>query len=485
MADVVKFERHESRYGVLEGISQRLPPTNLHAEQALLGALLANNKGFERVGGFLRAEHFADPCHAAIYAAIARRIGEGQAADPVTMRAEFEHTGVLEAVGGFSYLGQLLKAVVGQVNVPDYARTIRDAWMRRKIIDVGETLVNRAFGADPDYKTADGMIAEAVAQLDDMNNGTHAARQPVTITDAIEQAIDAGERAGRGEVSGISTGWPSIDAMIGGLEPGCLYILAARPGMGKSAMGLQIALHVARDKIGCGVVSLEMQAAQLGRRALAYISGIPAFALRRGQWSREDANRIAKARRAVHDMPLTIIDEGGQNTAMIALKARNIKRKHGLGLLVIDHLHIVSTDSATTKMGETWAVGKVSNDLKRMAKDLNIPIIALAQLSRGPENREDKRPTLADLRQSGNIEQDADAVIFLYRAEYYLSKTEPERAVGCSVDAHRKRVADWIEAKERLAGKAEAIFAKVREGETGSVIMGWDGARTSFSEISE
>ena len=473
----------------LFGISQRLPPGNIQAEQALLGALLANNKAFDRVAGFLKPDHFHDPINGRIFQAIARRCEAGQIADPVILRAEFEHSGVLEEVGGTAYLAQLLGAMVGIINAGDYGRAIHDAWQRRQIIEIGESLVNRAFGSDPEFANGAAIIEKLSAEIDGIVGDSGAGRPPVRLHTAIDDAIAAGERAARGDPIGISTGFPSLDngliGMVpGGLEPGCLYILAARPAMGKSALGLQIAIHAAQQGVGVFFDSLEMQEAQLGRRALAYLSGVPASALRQGRWTPQDADRIVSARADSARLPLTISDEAGQSTAAIARNAREVKRKHPVGLIVIDHLHIVATDPAAGTRGETWAVGKVSNDLKRLAKDMNVPVLALAQLNRGVEGREDKRPSMADLRQSGNIEQDADAIMFLYRPEYYL-KSEPERGAGMSVAQHDEKVRAWRDARDRVAGKAEIIFAKARENEASTVTLRWDGSRTIFKEMAD
>jgi replicative DNA helicase len=471
----------------LFGISQRQPPSNLQAEQALLGAILSNNKAFDRVATFLKPDHFYDPINGRIYEAIAARINTGRVADPVTLNAIFENSGVLEEAGGTPYLVQLLGAMVGIINAGDYGREIHDSWVRRQIIEAGENLVNRAFGSDPKFANGAAIIEKLSAEIDGIAGNSAGSRSPVRLHDAMDEAIAAGERAARGDPIGISTGFPSLDAGLigmspGGLEPGCLYILAARPAMGKSALGLQIAIHAAEQGIGVFFDSLEMQAAQLGRRALAHLSGIPALSLRQGRWTPHDADRIVSSRAYAAKMPLTISDEAAQSMAGIARHARAVKRKHALGLIVIDHLHIVATDPAAGTRGETWAVGKVSNDMKKLAKDMNVPVLALAQLNRGVEGREDKRPSMADLRQSGNIEQDADAIMFLYRPEYYL-KSEPERGAGMSVAQHDEKVRTWRDACDRVAGKAEVIFAKARENEASTVTLEWDGSRTIFKEM--
>lgn len=463
----------------LFGLSVRQPPSNAQAEQALLGALLTNNKVLDRCGD-LRPEHFADPLHGKIFAAIVGTVAAGRLADAVTLHGQFAGDPDMEAAGGPGYLARLLAACVSLVGASEYAREVILCWRRRQLVDIGETLVNAGFAGDADPAEE---ASRGSAALDALLANGNSARKGAALIEAVDAAIAAAERAAKhdGPV-GISTGFPRLDDALGGLEDGALYVCAGRPGMGKTALGVQIGLAAAKAGIGVGLISLEMQAAQIGRRVLALESGIPQHVLRHGRWSTADSERIVKARQRLAHLPLTIEDEGGLNAQMIALRARGIHRKHGLGLLIVDHLHIVATPPEATRMGATWAVGQVSNALKRLAKEMQIPVLALAQLNRGVEGRDDKRPSLADLRQSGEIEQDAEAVMLLYRPEYYLPRSEPERKEGETAEKWQKRVDDWHESKRRLAGKAEVILAKVRDGEPGTVNLHFDGSRTCFAE---
>lgn len=280
----------------------------------------------------------------------------------------------------------------------------------------------------------------------------------------------------------VSSGVEAVQC-IAVTHPTRLYVTDDYIVTHNTALGLQIAVEAARTGAGVCIISLEMQAVQLGRRALAMESGIAQSALKEGRWGQAQDDSLFMAHQRLAGLPLTIEDQGGLNTQMIALKARAAQRKHGLKLLVIDHLHIVATPQETTRMGATWAVGQVSNALKRLAKDMQIPVLALAQLNRGVEGRDDKRPTMSDLRQSGDIEQDAEAIMLLYRPEYYLGKSPPEQGDKQTAVQHEQAVNAWHDAKERLAGKAEVIFEKVRDGEPCTVQMTFDGARTCFREV--
>lgn len=442
-----------------------------------MGALLANNKAYDRVGDFLAPEHFADPIHGAIFDAIQRRCALGQTADAVTLRGEFERNGKLADVGGTPYLAQLLSAMVGIVNARDYANVIYDAWVRRAVIEAAGDMATRAQQGDIEARD---VVVKGIKDLE--RTLLPISSKPVTLLDAVDKAVAAGERTAAGNSLGIHTGLRPLDRRLGGMEGGAMYVLAARPGMGKTALGLEIGINVAETGVGVCMISLEMQAPQLGRRALAWLAGLPQKIIRQGAWDEIQAQRILAARTRLANLPMTIDDQSGASIAQIALKARMARRKHGLGLLIVDHLHIVAQDAATTRMGATWGVGQVSNGLKRLAKDMGIPVLALAQLKR-IEARDDKRPTLEDLKQSGDIEQDAEAVMFIYREEYYLGNTPPPPVAKRPAEFNANQRSQWEALRKAAAGKAEIIFAKVRDDEPGTEYLAFNGPTTSFSEI--
>lgn len=458
----------------LVGLSQRVPPHNLQAEQSLLGAMLANGKAFDMVVEFLRPEHFADPIHGRIYEAIARKVGNGKVADPVTLRHEFENSGVLDDVGGTAYLAQLLSAMVGIINAGDYGRVIYDSWVRRCIIDAGAAMVDRAFGNE--MKPSE-IVAAALNDLENTMLRSETSRSNTFDTNLdlaltkIQGAID------RNGPAGISVGMSDVDDVLGGLEDDTLTILGGRPGIGKTALAMGWFLHVARHVGPVMLFSLEMSGEALARRALAAAAGISVEAMRLGRLSAIDVRALAEARKYLSGLPLYIEDAGGMTPTQIALRSRMAKRKRGIKLIGVDHMHIIKPEAGDMKHGPTWGVGQASLALKNIAKDLRVPVLALAQLSRGLEGRDDKRPGMADLRQSGDIEQNADNIAFVYRAEYYMKKA-PEKTGKEDKDA--KNLAEWEEKKAQFAGKAEVIFEKLREGNPRTVDLMFDGSQTKF-----
>jgi len=472
----------------VSSVALRQPPHNIQAEQALLGALLANNRAYERIAHFLKPEHFIDPVHAAIYAQYQIGVEAGRVMDAVTMADHFRNTEILTDAGGTGYLAQLLTAMVGIVSVPEYARAIYDAWVRRQLIETAAQLFSDAYAGNVDARDR---AALAVSRIDMSlrapGEGNGASGK--TLLEAVDEALNgADEAASRGGPVGLSTGFPAIDRKILGLRDGGYYVLAARPGMGKTALAVQIAERAALTcrqdatdtgtKGGVVVISMEMPAADLASRFLAYRSGMPLENLLKGEHA-DYVDALLAARESAVSLPLIIEDVPGLRMAEILLKVRSAARRLGqVRLIVLDHMHIVRPDEG--QQG-TWAVGQTSNAIKRMAKEFNCPVLALAQLSRAVEGRDDKRPNLSDLRQAGEIEQDADAVMFLYREEYYLDQVPvPTRKAGESLTAFTDRLDKDAQERQRAAGKAELICAKLRQGKPGTVYLGWHGATTSF-----
>jgi replicative DNA helicase len=449
------------------------------SEQFVLGALLTKPRLIEAIPSNFSRDHFAFQEHREVFDAIlAIGATEESSFFPVCHALAITDREKRAWITGI--LGASLAP--NRMVIQEHCGIVTDMYRRRQIALLAEQMREAAFGTSG--LTTDATIAMAMGGLEAVTVNAAEQRGPVLIGDAAEAAVEAGSKFAKGERTALSTGFATIDRALGGMEAGGVYILAGRPGMGKSALGMQMAVEAARANNGVCVISLEMQAAQLGRRALAVESGIPQFILKEGRWDQRQSDALYKAQQRLKKMPLSIEDQGGLNTQIIALKAKAAQRRHGLKLLVVDHLHIVATPNETTRMGATWAVGQVSNALKRIAKEFQIPVLALAQLNRGVEGRDDKRPTMADLRQSGEIEQDAEAIMLLYRAEYYLGKAPPEQGERQSAQAYESIRNQWFDAKERLAGKAELIFEKVRDGEPCSVPLTFDGARTCFREVS-
>jgi replicative DNA helicase len=482
----------------LLGLSQRLPPASLEAEQALLGALLANNKAYERVSEFLAPEHFADAVHGRIYEAIARRIEAGQLADPVTLRTEFEHSGLLDEVGGTAYLGQLLTAMIGIINAGDYGKIIHDTWIRRQLIDIGELTVNRAFGAEAELDGA-GQIEAAEQSLFDLatrgGNEGRAMDFEKALTLAIESAARAFERDGK--VSGLTTGLTDLDAKTGGLHPSDLLILAGRPGMGKTALATKIGFGAAQALLAQArrdnpnaeatqavvIFSLEMSAEQLATRLLAEEARIASDRIRRGEIGQKDFDSFVAVSRRISRLPLIIDDTPAVTLSALRTRCRRLKRTRGLALIIIDYLQLMRPAAGTKPENRVLEISQITQGLKAIAKELAVPVLALSQLSRAVESREDKRPQLSDLRESGTIEQDADAVMFVYRDEYYLQARMPKQMAFEGEDKFQAALDKWQQDMEQVHNKAELILAKQRHGPTGKVDLFFEAEFTRFADL--
>ena len=479
-------------------VSPRLPPANLEAEQALLGALLANNKAYERVSEFLAPEHFADAVHGRIYEAIARRIEAGQVADPVTLRATFEHSGLLDDVGGAAYLGQLLTAMVGIINAGDYGRIIYDAWIRRQLIELGELTVNRGFGADPELDGT-AQIEAAEQALFDLATKGGSEGAAMSFETALAMAIDTAAKAFErdGKVSGLTTGLTDLDARTGGLHPSDLLILAGRPGMGKTALATKIAFGAAQALLSearaenpnaeakqcVAVFSLEMSAEQLATRLLAEEARVSSDRIRRGEIGQKDFDNFVAVSRRIARLPLIIDDTPAITLSALRTRCRRLRRTRGLALIVVDYLQLMRPAAGTRPDNRVLEISQITQGLKAIAKELSVPVIALSQLSRAVESREDKRPQLSDLRESGTIEQDADAVMFVYRDEYYLQARMPKQMAYDSEDKFQDALAKWQQDMEHVHNRAELILAKQRHGPTGKIDLFFEAEFTRFADL--
>ena len=485
-----------SNDGDLGGRLRRSPPSSTAAEQALLGAILTNNKAYERVSDFLEPAHFSDPLNGRIYEAIARRIERGQLADPVTMRAEFEHTGVLDAAGGPAYLAKLLTAMVGIVNAGDYGRVIHDAWVRRQLIDIGETVVNNAFGARPDLDGSDQIAAseEALFKL-----ATERGQEGgfVSFTKALTEAVSVATKAYQrtGDVVGLTSGLRDFDKRTGGLHPSDLIILAGRPAMGKTALATKIAFSAARSilrdaedsgekpKGSVAIFSLEMSSEQLATRILSGEAEVSGEKIRRGDIGQKEFDRFVRVARELQRLPLYIDDTPAISLSAMRTRCRRLARTQGLSLVVVDYLQLMRPAIGTKPDSRVLEISMITQGLKAIAKELSVPVIALSQLSRQVESREDKRPMLSDLRESGSIEQDADAVMFVYRDEYYLQQRQPKDSAYDSNDKFQAATEEWQRKMALVHNKAELILEKQRHGPTGMIQLYFEGEYTRFGDL--
>ncbi len=482
----------------LLGLSQRHPPSNDRAEMALLGALLANNKAYERISEFLAPEHFADAVHGRIYQAIVRRVEAGQLADAITLKAEFEHSGLLDEVGGTAYFAQLLTSMVGIINAGEYGKAVHDAWLRRQLIDIGEVVVNNAFGAEAetDGRQQIEMAESALFRLATQggNDGGF-----VTFERALTEAILGAERAFRrsGHVSGLTTGLRDLDKKIGGLHTSDLMILAGRPGMGKSALATKIAFGAAHalmrearaddpngvPKGSVAIFSLEMSAEQLATRLLAEEARVSGDRIRRGEIGQRDFDRFVQVSREIAGLPLHIDDTPAITLSALRTRCRRLKRTKGLSLVVIDYLQLMRPSVGTKPESRVLEISQITQGLKAIAKELAVPVLALSQLSRAVESREDKRPQLSDLRESGTIEQDADMVLFIYRDEYYLQQRAPKQMAFDSEDKFQAALDKWQRDMELVHNKAEILIEKQRHGPTGKIDVLFEGEFTRFADL--
>ena len=476
----------------------RTPPHNLEAEQALLGAILLNNATFHRVAEFLLAEHFAEGVHGRIYAAIAKLIERGQIANPVTLKNLFDQDGALAEIGGAQYLARLATSVVTIINAEDYGRTIYDLYLRRQLIAIGEDTVNDAYNHDLD-RLAAAQIEQAEKKLFDLAvNGQHEGGFRA-FTQALAEAITMAETAFKrsGRTTGVSTGFTDLDKLLGGLHPSDLVVLAGRPSMGKTALATNIGFNAAKayrptrgadgkltaeDGAVIGFFSLEMSAEQLATRVLSEESGVASDRIRRGDVSHDDFGKFVQASQKLSSVPLFIDDTPALTIAGLRTRARRLMRQQGLGLIIVDYLQLLrgSGDGMENRVQE---ISEITRGLKALAKELNVPVLALSQLSRAVEQREDKRPMLSDLRESGSIEQDADVVMFVFREEYYLSRGEPTRRPEENDEKFNERYARWQERLEQVHGTGEVIIAKQRHGPIGKVTLRFDGETTRFDNF--
>ena len=464
-------------------------PHNLEAEQALLGAILYDNAAYERLTDRLQGRHFYEPFHARLFAAMEEHIRKGQLAEPIVLMERFRRDPAFDELGGLRYLAELVDRAPPAANAADYARVIYDLALRRDLIRIGGEIASIA-STDPEL-TARDQIETAEQQLYALAENGSSSTGFVTFADALQGAVDmAGEAFMRdGGLAGVSTGLIDLDKQLGGLHPSDLLILAGRPSMGKTTLATNIAFHVAksyawepqpdgsRKTVNGGVVaffSLEMSAEQLAMRLLAEVSGVSSDRLRKGEIKDSEYGKVRDAALEIQDAPLFIDDTGGISMSKLAARARRLKRSSGLDLIVIDYLQLVTGDG---KGGDNRVqeVSMITQGMKALAKELSVPIIALSQLSRQVENREDKRPQLSDLRESGSIEQDADVVMFVYREAYYKGRAEPREGTP-------EHLA-WQDEMDQIRHIADVIIGKQRHGPIGTVKLHFNEDITKFGNL--
>lgn len=469
----------------------RTAPHNIEAEQALLGAILVNNEAFYRVSDFLEPRHLFEPIHQQIYEIAGSLIRAGKIATPVTLKTFLPGDADIGGMTVSQYLARLAAEATTIINAHDYGRTIYELALRRDLIRIGEEMVNVAFDAPVDMAPR-SQIEDAERKLYELaesgryDGGFQRFSQALTV--AIDMAANAYQRDGK--LSGLATGLHDLDAKMGGLQKSDLIVLAGRPGMGKTSLATNIGYNVARawrgevgpdghmKTVNGGVVgffSLEMSGEQLATRIISERTNIPSSIIRRGGISADQFEIIKNASIEMQNLPFYVDETGGLSIAQLAARARRLKRQKGLDLIIVDYIQLLQGSANRASQGRVQEVTEITTNLKALAKELAVPIIALSQLSRQVESRDDKRPQLSDLRESGSIEQDADVVMFVFREEYYLENKKPQEGT----DEFFK----WQQEVDRAHGKAEVIIGKQRHGPTGTVELQFEASVTRFDNL--
>ncbi len=469
----------------------RTAPHNIEAEQSVLGAILVNNDAFYRVSDFLEPKHFFEPIHQTIYETASSLVRAGKIATPVTLKTFLPADTDLGGMTVGQYLARLAAEATTIINAHDYGRTIYELALRRDLIGIGTDMVNVAFDAPVDFAPR-AQIEDAERRLYELaesgryDGGFQRFSQALTV--AVDMAAKAFQRDGK--LSGIATGLRDLDVKMGGLQPSDLVIIAGRPGMGKTALATNISYNVAKahraevqadgtmKSVNGGIVgffSCEMSAEQLATRILAEQTGIASSTIRRGGITETDFEKIRDYSIELQSLPLYVDETGGLSISQLTARARRLKRQKGLDLLVVDYIQLLQGSGKRGNDNRVQEVTEITTSLKALAKELNVPIIALSQLSRQVESRDDKRPQLSDLRESGSIEQDADVVMFVFREEYYLANKEPR--------AGTPEYEKWQLDMSLVHGKAEVIIGKQRHGPTGTVELQFEASLTRFGDL--
>lgn len=458
---------------------------SLEVEQALLGALILDNSRIDDLPSTFQAGHFVAELHQKIYETINRLRNEGSVADPITIASRLKNDEVFKQANGKKYVLDLPDTVLGLDSVAEYARIIQDFYLRRKVVEISESTINEAQTLENSENGTD-VIEHAEKQLYELNNEISGNGRLISFKEALGISVETAARAfsHKGSIIGITSGFHYIDRILGGFQNSDLIVLAGRPSMGKTALATGIALNAAKAKLhnkdgGAGVVffSLEMSSEQLATRILAIESGIPSDKIRRGEIPKDAFEQFARISQELSNLELYIEDTSNLSVTQIRNKARKLKRKKDIGLIVIDYLQLINVSSSLKNRNENRVqeISEITRTLKGIAKELNIPVLALSQLSRAVEQRDDKKPQLSDLRESGSIEQDADVVMFVFREEYYKERKEPAQGS----DAHVK----WQAEMESVKNKAEVIVAKQRQGPVGSIELFFNSSLTKFGDL--
>lgn len=469
-------------------IIERSELNNIQAEQVILGTIVLNNEYLNRVSEFLLPEHFYEPAHQKIYGQILHNVEKSNIiANQVTLKQFFDNEQSIKSIGGSSYLSTLLSHASAIIDIADYARIIKDLALKRSLVMIGEDIVNNSYKLD-EKTTGQELIEKAEGKLFTLSNQGGDKKDFQNISVALKKTMDktilARERDS--SVSGISTGLVDLDKMMSGLQDSDLIILAGRPSMGKTALAINLAVNACKflnkdvekeeDKKAVGFFSLEMAADQLSTRILSMEASINATKFRTGEISDIEWEAIAKRSADIANWPFFIDDTPALSISALRTRTRRMIRKHNLAFIVIDYLQLVKAVEAAGGNNRVQEISEITQGLKAIAKEFNIPVLALSQLSRAVEQRDDKRPQLSDLRESGSIEQDADIVAFIYRESYYLERQQPP-------EADIQKFEMWKSEMDKLRNVSEVIIAKQRNGPVGNAHLYFDAEFTRFGNL--
>ena len=458
-------------------------PSNIEAEQALIGSILVNNDIIDEISNLLKAEKFFDPVHKKIFKVIESLNNKGMIANPITLKNYFENLNELDEVGGAEYLVKLTRFSSSSKQATDYAKIVHENFVKRELLEISNVISEDSLDIDLD-KSSENIIEDAEKSLFDLAERGNFSQSFLQFNQAIDQTISMAKSAIKSDqgIVGVPSGLTALDEKLGGLHKSDLVIIAGRPSMGKTALATNIAYHAAKnifeknEKSSVAFFSLEMSSEQLSTRILSEQSRIQSNDIRRGRASEEQLNRFIETSRNIYDLPLYIDETPAITISTMSNRARRIKRLFGLSLIVVDYIQLMKTNAKKYE-GRVQELSEITQGLKALAKELSVPVLALSQLSRAVEQRDDKIPQLSDLRESGSIEQDADVVMFVYREQYYLEKKEPKQG---SIEH-----AEWQSKMNDIYGLADIIIGKQRHGPTGNVQVEFEGQYTKFKDLKQ
>ena len=466
----------EKNFSLIKNNFKELP-NNLEAEQAVIGSILLTNEIFDEINTIISNKNFYDPMHQKIFAAIESLIYKGMLANPITLKNYFENE--KDDINVPEYLVKITKFSTSTRQAIEYSKIIYDAYVRRELIKISENTIDIAKLNDLN-NTGQSIIENSEKLLFDLAEKGSFNSSLVKFDEAMKLTIEMASNAYKNEegIVGVPTGLRDIDEKLGGLHQSDLVIIAGRPSMGKTALATNIAFNAASKlqqngkKSSVAFFSLEMSSEQLSTRILAEQSRIKSNDIRRGRISEEQFDKFIETSKNISELPLFIDETPAISIAALSNRARRIKRIYGLDLVVIDYIQLMR--AVNTKDGRVQEISEITQGLKALAKELSVPVLALSQLSRAVEQRDDKKPLLSDLRESGSIEQDADVVMFVYREAYYLERKEPRPATV--------EHAEWQAKMNDVSNLAEVIISKQRHGPTGSVPLEFEAMFTKFRD---